>query len=151
MHISDDELGLKLRGRLPADRVAVLDSHLAECPACAERMANLATIISDSDRSIRQTKPVQERRGGARLPCDDAAQLQILRPFSPKRLEVRILNISRGGMRLRLRQAVDAGALIQIRFRDSMVFGEIRYCARAGGEYEAGLHIHDLIPHPTRP
>jgi len=146
MHITDEEMDLRLRDRLPADRAETLEAHLGGCRECSERMADLAKAISRAGR--RGEEPLQEgeRRGGLRLACDDSAQLQVLRPFSPDRIQVRILNVSRGGMRLRLRQAIDSGALIQIRFKNSVVFGEIRYCARSGGEFEAGLLIHDLIP-----
>lgn len=146
MHFTDKELDLRLHDRLPADRAEELEVHLAECAECSERMANLAGALSRADRISRLPAQQGERRSSLRVACDDPAQMQVLRPFSPNRLEARILNVSRGGMKLRLKQAVDSGSLIQIRFKDSVVFGEVRYCARAGGEFEAGVHIHDLIP-----
>jgi len=89
---------------------------------------------------ISATGPPQRRRE-TRVAAHDLAQMKILRPFAPLPLEIEILDVSKTGMRVRVNQTLDPGALVQIRFKDTVAVAEVRHCVPAANRFHAGLEI----------
>lgn len=82
-----------------------------------------------------------ERRRGPRIPTDDIAYLRILKPASPERLVVRVLDVSKGGFKLGLGKSLYPGCEVQIRLKDVVALGEVRYCVPAKVGFFAGIQI----------
>jgi len=86
-----------------------------------------------------------EKRRETRYPTSDFAEVQIL-PIDRTRRPATVLDVSRSGLRLELHTSVSRGIDIQITVADQIViFGEVRYCRRAGEVFHAGVLIHDVI------
>ncbi|MGA2185001.1 MAG: PilZ domain-containing protein [Bryobacteraceae bacterium] len=93
-----------------------------------------------------------ERRRDARYPTNDLAEIRILPDDSPRR-KVTVLDVSRSGMKLELSTQLWTDAQVEVILPHQMViFGEVRYCRRVDGIFQAGVLIHDVIDQrPTPP
>jgi hypothetical protein len=72
--------------------------------------------------------------------------MKILNPMSPGRLEIRVLETSAHGLRLRVPQFLSPGTAIQVRLKDSVTLAEVRYCRPTGAEFYVGVWIQDVFP-----
>jgi hypothetical protein len=148
MHISDEDLELFLLARLPVHRLSVVESHLPNCSACSSRLSEVAALTFRVRRLNRQFGKYEgaEKRREHRIPADDPGQMQTFSPFSPTKARIRIMDVSRNGLRVRTSQLVQRGTIVQVRIRDAVVLGEVRYCVAAGAEFDAGIQIQDIFP-----
>ena len=85
--------------------------------------------------------PSGERRRHVRVPTDDAAMMRIVQPQSPVRWIVRVVEVSKGGMRMRVPHRLAAGTLIQVHVKNTSVLAAVRHCARVKDEFHAGVEI----------
>jgi hypothetical protein len=148
MHISDEDLELFLIARLPAHQLSVVESHLSNCSSCTSRLSELAGLTFRIRMLSRRFGKYEgaERRGEHRIPADEPGQMQTFSPFSPTKVPIRIIDLSRNGLKVRTPQPVDPGSIVQVRIREAVVLGEVRYCVAAGAEFDAGIHIQDVFP-----
>jgi hypothetical protein len=49
-------------------------------------------------------------------------------------------------MTLQAPERVDPGTLVQVRLKDTLILGEVRYCISAGAEFHIGLEIGSSFP-----
>ncbi len=92
-------------------------------------------------------QPTPSERRALRRAVDYPAQMRILRPFSPLPLGVRILDVSKGGLKVRASQALDPGALVQINLKHMVLVAEVRYCIPAGDQFHVGVEfVHSDTP-----
>lgn len=87
----------------------------------------------------------EERRREVRKPTDEPASIQLLSPLEPARFNVRVLDISRAGLKIRTQRFLSRGVVLQIHLRDMMILGEVRYCVVADNAFYAGLCIQDCV------
>ena len=85
------------------------------------------------------------RRQEARVSTDEPAKMRVLRPLDPLGREVRVLDISKGGLKLQVPDPLQPGMLVQVRLRTAIALAEVRYCVPAGGVYHAGLRLQDVF------
>ena len=90
----------------------------------------------------------EERRSSVRSPTDDPASLHVLNPLSSAHSKVRVVEVSQEGLKLRVPELLHPGTMVQVRFRDRIVLGEVRYCLPAGAEFYIGVQIRDVFPNP---
>jgi PilZ domain len=91
-----------------------------------------------------------DRRTEARYPAREPAELEAL--FSSTGpIYGTILDVSRSGLRIALPQRVDRGEQVKVKLRESVIFGEVRYCRAASGIFHAGIRIQDLVRSGARP
>jgi hypothetical protein len=100
-----------------------------------------------------EQRPTAERRRAVRLKTDELACLRILNPASPDPIEIRVLNVSKGGFKLCVKQFLQRGTTVQIRHRETIAQGEVRYCVPAGGRFQetgfyVGVQIQELLRIP---
>ncbi len=87
-----------------------------------------------------------ERRADPRRPVDEPATIKVLNPLqSASPFPARIVEMSRGGMKVRLKQSLMPGTLVQIRFKGKLAMGEIRYTERSGSDYYTGVRLQDVL------
>jgi hypothetical protein len=134
-------LGQRLPRAAPEQsRVPAIEGEGAEGPAeFAARLAQLG-------RRQRQGGPPVGRRRGLRKAIDTPATMKILNPMSPGRLEIRVLETSTHGLRLRVPKFLSPGTAIQIRLKDSVTLAEVRYCRPTGAEFYVGVWVQDVFP-----
>jgi hypothetical protein len=85
-----------------------------------------------------------ERRAWARVPTDDAARMKVLQPPGAKAAEVRILDVSQGGLKLRVPANLPPGTIVQIDLKSAVVRAEVRYCVRAELGFHAGVQLQHV-------
>lgn len=138
-HSSAHELEEYIAGRLsPADSSAV-QKHLDACEECQLLLADVAI-------SAQWTGP--ERRSEPRIPVQFAGRLKLLDPVTsigPPH-EIVVVEISRGGLKIRTPRFLVPKTLVQVRFNGKAVLGEVRYCDKTGNEYIAGLRLTQDFP-----
>lgn len=87
----------------------------------------------------------QEKRREIRYPTNDPAEVQVL-PIDSTRRPATVLDVSESALRLELHSAVARGLEIKVILSGQVViFGEVRYCRRAGAVFHAGVVIHDVV------
>lgn len=88
----------------------------------------------------------RENRKSPRVAADDPALLTVLEPNRPYRINARVVDASKDGLRLLVPSKLAVDAEVQLHVRDLSVVAEVRYCRPAGGLYYAGILIQDVFP-----
>jgi PilZ domain len=81
---------------------------------------------------------------------DEPASAKILHPAvtASDRVDGRLVNLSRSGLKLRVPAPMLPGTIVQVRFMDRIALGEIRYCIPTGSEYYVGVRFQDVMDMP---
>ncbi len=82
-----------------------------------------------------------ERRRFPRFKSHDVAKLNLLSSSSQICLDVRVLNVSSGGLRVWADRPVDAGTLVEIQRGNEVALASVRYCVAAEQGFHAGLRF----------
>lgn len=61
------------------------------------------------------------------------------------RLSVYVEDVSEGGVRLAMAEAVECGTLVRLDIADSTLFCEVRYCQRGSVAYTTGLLVERVL------
>ena len=145
MHLNQENLEMYALGRLGPGQIPTVESHLAECASCVEKL-NQVVHAPGLSRGRLGNYSGEERRREHRIPADDPAGMISLSPYSNVRSEIRILDVSRSGLKLRVSKHVGTGSIVQIRVRNAILLAEVRYCVAVGDEIHAGVRIQDVVP-----
>lgn len=153
MHVENDDLRLYILGQLSESRTTTVETHLRECEVCAAKVSEAArsvTLAESAELTTQQQCNLagRERRIVPRVPTDEPAFMRVLSPLSPSRLEVRLLNFSKGGLMLQVPEAVSRGALVQVHVKKLIVLAEVRYCIPVGRQYHIGVQIRSVFSRP---
>jgi hypothetical protein len=151
MHANDDELRLYAKGGLANVLIPELEAHLNECSICADRLRHSESFLAQvADlRNWRRRDDGPERRREIRLAVNHPASLKQLLPTASGRSEVRVLDISRNGLKVEVSERIDPGTVVQIRIEELIVTGEVRYWVSVGDKFHEGVQIQDVIPTRT--
>ena len=131
-HSSAFDLKQYVSGQLATKDAAVIQAHLEACDECQLRLADMA---------IETQWEGPERRSEARVAVDFAGRLKLLDPVTsvgPPH-DVRVIEISRSGLKIRTPRFLIPKTLVQIRFNGKVMLGEVRYCNKRELEYHAGI------------
>jgi hypothetical protein len=88
-----------------------------------------------------------ERRHEPRISTDDPAVMQVLNPLLDGRLSIRVLDVSRNGLKLSSLMHLQRGTLVQVYIRNIVAMGEVRHCVKIGDEFHAGVRLDDVLAH----
>ena len=74
----------------------------------------------------------------------------ILRPsksLAPPRLSIWMFRFStlRNGLKIGVPKFLNSGVILQMRLRDTLIQGEVRYCVQTDDGFSAGLYIQDCV------
>jgi hypothetical protein len=152
MHLHDDLLELYLQGGLENEGLenafmTEVESHLGLCKSCSDRLVEPALFTDQMavfDHGQRASDG-NERRRLTRIATDDPATIQQVGPFSPDRSSVRVLDISREGLRIHSSISLLPGAFVKIRLRRVIALGVVRYCVTTKNEFDLGVFLQDLF------
>jgi PilZ domain len=146
MHLTDDDLRRYADKRTGSQEPAFV-AHLAGCEHCRYRLlrAQLSEPLAEFQGTAGALAINGERRRAVRLRFHERASLTRLNPLVMDRWRVHVLNISRGGLKLHVPQALEPGATVQIRLHVALVTAEVRYCVRVGAEFQAGVRSMDVF------
>ena len=92
--------------------------------------------------------PVRDRRAETRVSTGELAKMKVLRPLGESS-EVEVLDISKGGLKLRVPEMLQPGTIIQVHLKAAIAMAEVRYCIANGHGFHAGLRFLDLFWRPN--
>ena len=95
-----------------------------------------------------ETSSAPERRREGRFPADEVAKMKVLSPLG-ENSKVRVLDISKGGLKLRVPEQLQPGTLIQVHLKSAIAMAEVRYCVAAEQAFDAGLKFLDVFWKPA--
>jgi hypothetical protein len=145
-HVDENDLELYLKDRLITESMAAIEAHLAACSACAGKLAEQDKCLWYlAELSSEDGSPDGEKRRHPRLATNDPASLQVLNPFSPGYWDVRIVDVSKYGLRTHTPKSLLPGSLIRVKMQYSVACGDVRYCIPADHGFYAGVRLHDYF------
>lgn len=150
-HPPEDDILLYLCGELERFRKKMVRDHLSRCDSCLERLTEDFRFPFNFQRFSLSSSI--DRRKERRFATNGAAKVRLLLdPVSNDVVDVRILDVSRSGMRLCVPKRLMQGAPLMIRSGKNVAFGRVRHCTVERGEIIVGVQIDDVIPVPrSRP
>jgi hypothetical protein len=102
-HVSDEDLELYFLGRLMPEQISTIESHLTDCSVCTGRLSNVTgrflRMLTLSSRRISNYDGIEKRREH-RIPTDNPGQIQTFSPFSPTKIQVQMMDVSRNGLKV---------------------------------------------------
>jgi hypothetical protein len=133
-HSNSRALEQYIDGQLSEEDSNVVRSHLEDCEECQLRLADVA---------LEGQWKGPERRAEPRVRVSYTGKLKLLDPVTsvgpPHGVE--IIEISRGGLKIRTPRYLILKTLVQIHFNDKTVLGEVRYCTKMEPGYHAGIKL----------
>jgi hypothetical protein len=118
-------------GRLSPHQVTAVRSRLVDC-----------------ERSHRRGRTATDRRQDVRIATDEPARMKVLQPLGPS-TEIRILDISRSGLKISVPELLAPGTVIQIHMKSAIAFAEVRYSSQCGDDFHAGVCFQDVFWTPA--
>jgi hypothetical protein len=102
--------------------------------------------LSDAfiQEKIVQQAAAGERRGHPRFACDHPALMTT--SLNPEPVPVRIRNISKGGLGLRVPVFLPLGVEVHVHLKQSVAHAAVCYCVRVGNEFHAGMEVGKIEP-----
>ena len=71
--------------------------------------------------------------------------MKLVNPASAVRTNVRVLDVSEGGVKVRVAEALKPGTVIQVRLKGAIALAEVRYCRKVGTEFHVGVQLQDVF------
>ena len=145
-HIDEKDLELYLKDQLTNESISAINAHLASCHVCVNKLAERDKCLWYlAELSAPQAAGTGEKRKYPRLATDQPAALQSLHPFSVESWDVRIVDVSEGGLRTHTPRQMMPGALIRVKMLFSVACGDVRYCIPTDSGFYAGVRLHDYF------
>jgi hypothetical protein len=87
-----------------------------------------------------------ERRSKPRIPVDIHARLKSLDPVtsSGPSIVARLIEISRGGLKLRVGERFLTGSSVQVVAERRIFNGKVRYCRSTGKDFHIGIQLAEV-------
>jgi PilZ domain len=144
-HAEGDYLKAYALGQLPAELSLIVEFHLRMCASCGFKLREIRASIGHWTETEKLPRLGGENRKSVRVPTDDPAFLTVLHPEPSGRIDTRVLDISKQGLRLAIPRELMKGAVIQVRLRDLFILAEVRYCRSVKTGFHAGVLIQDVF------
>ena len=134
MHVPQDELRQYLLARLDENRTREVNSHLADCAACVEKLAAGAASSECASKLVFERLEQERTSGGS-------GSLQALNPFSAQQCEAWLIDVSRTATKVMVDSEIDPGTLVRLRFKELILFGAVQYYDFVGNRYYLSMKI----------
>jgi len=145
LHLQEQDLEFYLLGRLPEDSVSRMESHLASCRFCDERLVREISLLPLSGVVQSATSLEAEKREERRYDTEEAVSLQALSPFSVERYQGKLADVSRNGMKIQTAVRAESGTLLKISLKNVIAFGEVRYCLKRDDRFHSGVRLTHVV------
>jgi hypothetical protein len=142
LHLHAEDLDLYARRGPSEPKNPEFEAHLAACGHCRSKLAEASEFALSLAQLRRDTA---EMRDSHRIPTDDPATLQVLNPLSPDHWDVRIRNVSKGGMCVWTAKPIDRGAHVKVQRGTLIACGEVRYCITIGEKFQIGILLREIL------
>jgi hypothetical protein len=105
----------------------------------------VAAITGLWRRGILRVPGNHDRRRYVRIPTDDTARVSVVGAAASEPMEARVTDVSRGGMRLHMKQLLAQGTMLRVQLRDTGVLAEVRYCVAIDNAFTAGVQVQSVL------
>ena len=77
----------------------------------------------------------------------ECVTLKSLNPLvtSSEKMRAHVLDRSDSEATLRIAEPLLVGSTVQVRFKDRIALGDVRFCSAVNGEYDVCIHFHDVL------
>jgi hypothetical protein len=116
-------------------------ARLTSVSGTAETASHAVPVPAPEAATERKLVLSDERRRFPRFKSHDVVKLKLLSSSSNTRIDVQVLNVSNGGLRLWTSQSLDTGTLVEIQRGDEIVVASVRYCVPAEQGFHAGVRF----------
>jgi hypothetical protein len=116
-------------------------ARLKSVNATAETPIRAIPVALPEPATGRKLMLSDERRKFPRFKSQDAVKLNLLSSSSPACIDVQVLNVSNGGLRLWTSQSIATGTLVEIQRGDEIALASVRYCVAADLGFHAGVRF----------
>jgi|SRR5579871_2248473 len=96
--------------------------------------------------AVAQDDRPNERRRELRVSTDEPASIRLVDSWSSARADVRVLDKSERGLKLRGSSRLSRGILLDIHLKDRFAVAEVRHCHSVGDDYDIGVMFQDIFP-----
>ena len=143
-HIEEKDLELYLKAQLSSESIAVIDAHLGGCGDCVGKLAEQDKCLWYlAELSAGERAGDGDKRRHPRVVTNEPAAIQVIHPFGIDTWDVRIVDVSIGGLRTYTPKNLMPGSLIKVKMQYSVACGDVRYCVTAENGFYAGVRLHD--------
>ena len=116
---------------------------------CEIRQVEAVDFVKRVAVATTTSYPGLERRREPRISTDDPASMQVLNPLLEGRFMIRVLDVSKNGLKLSCSTRLQRGTLVQVYIKNIVAMGEVRHCVQIGDEFHAGVQLDDVLArHP---
>lgn len=95
--------------------------------------------------------PPPDRRREPRFAADRLTLFQVSGSDDRERTLCRILDVSKGGMRIRTQHSMQPGTEIRVTLREMFAFAQVRYSIRTQEGFDHGIRVHRIASAPAAP
>jgi hypothetical protein len=134
-------------GRLTETGGAAIGVDVTECGRDSVGIAKLIGHIAEFN-DVRWPYECTEQRRHARIDTDERATMRLISPMVLEFSEIRIVNVSLGGLMLRTERRLTPGTIIQIRVKGTFILAEVRHASLKDDGYYVGVRVQDLLTVP---
>lgn len=140
-HVDEDDLRLLVTGHdeIAPERIR----HLAECLTCRNTLRGVAVSFQEATAVAAPCCP--DRRVTPRRHVDQPSLLRVLSPFSLGLIEVRTLDISRYGAKVRAPVRLQPLSIVHLRMEEFVCLGQVRHCTPHNGAFLIGIRIYEVF------
>ncbi len=93
---------------------------------------------------------LEERRREPRIRASDHAFLSLTSPYQPGRDRVRVIDVSKSGMRVCGPRLIYTGTTVQLRLSSTVIMATVRHCEPDVDGFQVGVQFSDVYPLPQR-
>ena len=133
-------------GRLGDGGIASISGEPAQVGRDSQDIVKLLDQIAEVDHAGNPSET--ERRRYPRINTDERASMRLIAPMMLERIQVRIVNVSMGGLLIRMEHSLTPQTIIQLRVRNTFVLGEVRHAIRKDDGWYVGVKVQDLFASP---
>jgi hypothetical protein len=141
-HLHEDDLELYLRGQLESGHLWSTEQHLLTCEMCRLQLSNCLGQRLALQIIVGPQTTATQKRSEPRFDTKGEGTLQELHPLSLERRKVKIVNVSKNGLGLVSPKAFLPGTIVQLRIKDIVELGNVRYCSASDEGFRIGLRLH---------
>ena len=143
IHIHEDDLDLYLSGHVESERLSFIEHHLLECRICQAHLFDCAGQQLRLQSIQRTHSEVAQKRSEERFSTEGVATVQELHPLSLERHTVKVVDVSKNGLGIVSPKAMLPGTIVQLRMKDIVELGNVRYCSElGGGGFRIGVRLN---------
>jgi hypothetical protein len=142
VHLHEDDLELYLCGQLESCRLSSTEQHLLQCKICRSQLSDCLGQRLALQIVIGSQTATTQKRSEPRFDTNGEGTVQELHPLSLERRKVKIVNVSKNGLGLISPKAILQGTIVQLRIKDAVELGNVRYCSASVEGFRIGLRLH---------